>query len=68
MNCFDCDSDGQATSAVAICANCGAAVCAAHATTSPQMVQFQNGLGMRTQAGRARQIHCPTCTATRATV
>ncbi len=36
MNCFDCAALGDPTPAVAICADCGAAVCAAHAHVSPR--------------------------------
>ena len=30
MNCFDCAAHGQAVHAVAVCADCGAAVCLDH--------------------------------------
>ena len=31
MNCFDCAAHGQHADAVAVCADCGAAVCLDHA-------------------------------------
>ena len=36
MNCFDCAALGDTAPAVAICADCGASVCAAHARVSPR--------------------------------
>ena len=35
MNCFDCASLGDHVDAVAICADCGAAVCHDHAHVTP---------------------------------
>ena len=34
MNCFDCASLGHSTDAVAVCADCGAALCHDHAHVS----------------------------------
>lgn len=68
MKCFDCDSEGRVCDAVAVCTSCGAAMCAAHATSSPLAVERLNGLGVRTLPHAARQMHCPTCTAARTTV
>jgi Uncharacterized protein conserved in archaea (DUF2180) len=34
MNCFDCAALGQPTEAVAVCADCGAALCHDHAHTT----------------------------------
>ena len=31
MNCFDCSAIGESSTAVAVCRDCGAAVCADHA-------------------------------------
>ena len=36
MNCFDCASHGITTAAVAICADCGAALCVDHAHVEPR--------------------------------
>lgn len=65
MKCFDCDSEGRVADAVAVCNSCGAAVCSAHATSSPRSVERPNGLGVRTLPRSARQMHCPTCTTAR---
>jgi len=35
MNCFDCAALGHSAAAVAICGDCGAAVCQDHALMSP---------------------------------
>ena len=36
MNCFDCAALGDQVSAVAICADCGAAICQRHAHVTPR--------------------------------
>lgn len=35
MNCYDCDRQGHVSPAVAICHDCGAGICARHATEAP---------------------------------
>ena len=61
MNCFDCDANGLATPAVAVCNGCGAAMCTDHSTASPRSVQRPNGLGQSSTGRSARQMQCVTC-------
>ncbi|SEN88305.1 DUF2180 family protein [Actinacidiphila rubida] len=61
MNCFDCDTSGLATPAVAVCNGCGAGMCSGHSTSMPRSVQRPNGLGQSATPRSARQMHCATC-------
>jgi hypothetical protein len=36
MNCYDCTAHGHATPAVAVCLDCGVAVCADHSVLTPR--------------------------------
>ncbi|MEU8995522.1 DUF2180 family protein [Streptomyces caniferus] len=61
MNCYDCaTSDGNAA-AVAICRNCGAALCERHAWSAPQTVVRVAGVGQSTLPEPARRIVCTVC-------
>ncbi|MGW2024962.1 DUF2180 family protein [Streptomyces decoyicus] len=48
MNCYDCTPTGNAA-AVAICRNCGAALCHRHAWSAPQTVTRVQGVGRRAE-------------------
>ena len=64
MNCFDCSITGTTTSAVAVCHDCGAAVCLEHSFVR------QHHLTRTATINRiivvepaARFVRCATCTA-----
>lgn len=61
MNCFDCDANGLASPAVAVCNGCGAAMCSEHSMSSPRSVKRPNGLGQSSSGRTARQMHCAAC-------
>jgi hypothetical protein len=66
MNCFDCAALGDATAAVAICADCGAALCAAHAHVTPRWLtrtMVINRVVAVEPPGRT--IRCTVCQAAR---
>ncbi|WP_078532528.1 DUF2180 family protein [Streptomyces hokutonensis] len=60
MNCYDCP-DSIATSAVAVCIRCGAAVCREHAHTSHNPAQDVVGTGRATHDAPLRHITCLAC-------
>ena len=62
MNCFDCAALGDQASAVAICADCGAAVCQRHAHVTPRWLTRTVVIN-RTMAVEppARTIRCGVC-------
>lgn len=60
MNCYDCVPD-NGTAAVAICRNCGAALCPEHAFSAPQTVVQVHGVGKTTMPEMARRIVCLIC-------
>ncbi len=64
MNCFDCAALGDAIPAAAICAGCGAAVCAAHAHVTPRWLTctmvFNRVVAVEPPA---RVIRCGVCQA-----
>ncbi|KOG44263.1 DUF2180 family protein [Streptomyces decoyicus] len=60
MNCYDCTPAGNAA-AVAICRNCGAALCHQHAWSAPQTVTRVQGVGQSTLPDPARRIVCKIC-------
>ena len=66
MNCFDCAALGEQTAGVAICADCGAAVCPAHAHVTPRWLTRTMVID-RTVAIEppARTICCTVCQAAR---
>ena len=64
MNCYDCSIDGTTLPAVAVCHDCGAAVCTNHAITTVRRVTRMVPLGRRIPAGpAARTVRCVTCDA-----
>ncbi len=62
MNCFDCASLGHSLDAVAVCADCGAAICHGHAHVSPHWLS-RTGVINRTVRVEppARTIRCGVC-------
>jgi hypothetical protein len=66
MNCFDCAALGDVTTAVAVCADCGAAVCAAHAHVTPRWLTSTMVINRIVAVEPpARTIRCPVCQAAR---
>ena len=64
MNCFDCAALGDATPAVATCADCGAAVCPAHARVAARWLTRTVPISRVVVAEvPARTIRCGICQA-----
>jgi hypothetical protein len=62
MNCYDCASLGRHQQAVAVCVDCGAAVCPDHAITAPHwLTRTQPILRIEQVEPPARLIRCATC-------
>jgi hypothetical protein len=64
MNCFDCSSLDHCTDAVAVCGDCGAALCHDHAHISPHWLT-RTAVTNRTVIVEppARTIRCGVCQA-----
>ena len=62
MNCFDCVGLGHTTAAVAVCVDCGAAVCYAHAYVAARWLT-RTAVINRTVVVEppARTIRCSLC-------
>jgi hypothetical protein len=62
MNCFDCAALNRAVPAVAICLDCGAAVCHNHAHVTPRWLTYTATINrsVRVQPP-TRSIRCTTC-------
>ena len=66
MNCFDCAALGDLTPAVAVCADCGAGACAAHARVSPRWLTRVMAINRVVAVEPpARTIRCAVCQAAR---
>ncbi len=66
MNCFDCAALGHPAGAVAICADCGAAVCSAHAHVTPRWLTRTMVINRVVAVEPpARTIRCTVCQAAR---
>ena len=66
MNCFDCAAIGRAETAVAVCADCGAAVCPRHAQVSARWLTRTAALNRTIVIDTpARTIRCTVCQAAR---
>ena len=64
MNCFDCASLGQFTDAVAVCADCGAAICHDHAHVSARWLTRTAVINRIVNVEPpARTIWCDACEA-----
>ena len=64
MNCFDCAALGESAHAVAVCQECGAALCSDHAHVAPRWLIYSAVIN-RTVAVEppARTIRCGMCQA-----
>ena len=66
MNCFDCAALGGHAAAVAICADCGAAVCPAHAHVTARWLTRTTVINrVVVVEPPARTIRCGVCQAAR---
>ena len=66
MKCFDCDALGAHAAAVAICADCGAAVCAGHAHVTARWLTRTMVINRVVAVEPpARTIRCAVCQAAR---
>jgi hypothetical protein len=66
VDCFDCAALSRATSAVAVCADCGAGTCPEHARVIPRWLTRIMPIGRPERAGPpARVIRCAVCQAAR---
>ena len=66
MNCFDCDALGTSTPAVAVCADCGAAMCHDHAQVTARWLTRTAVINRVVQVEPpARSIRCGLCQAAR---
>ncbi len=64
MNCFDCAALGHSTHAVAVCADCGAALCREHALVSPHWLTRAAVINRTVNVEPpARLIRCRVCQA-----
>jgi hypothetical protein len=64
VNCFDCAALGRHRPAVATCADCGAAICAAHAQVTARWLTRTMPINRVVAAGPpARTIRCGLCQA-----
>ena len=67
MNCYDCATTGSYREAVAICVDCGAAVCVEHAVnTRHWLTRTQALLRVERVDPPARAMRCGTCHAAHA--
>ncbi|GAA4891556.1 DUF2180 family protein [Streptomyces coeruleoprunus] len=57
MNCYECD---EPTTAVAICQQCGVAVCREHVRLHAEEISDSVGPGPAQRAS-ARRVTCPVC-------
>jgi hypothetical protein len=63
MNCFDCASHGLQVPAVAVCVDCGAAVCLDHADIAPRWLTYTVPINRIVRVETpARSIRCGLCT------
>ncbi|MFF1714671.1 DUF2180 family protein [Streptomyces sp. NPDC058268] len=61
MNCYDCHQLGTNTAAIAVCRNCGGALCPAHIKVTAQEIHRHDGMGLSTLKQGARRLTCLTC-------
>lgn len=61
MECYECAREGTAAAAVAVCRECGAAVCVRHVRTEETEILKPAGMGKVTSDQSARRLTCPVC-------
>ena len=63
MNCFDCAAHGEVSTAVAICAGCGAGLCPDHAHVEPRWLTRSAVINRAVVVDPpARVVRCGVCT------
>jgi hypothetical protein len=66
VNCFDCAALGRTETAVALCADCGAAVCSRHAQVTARWLTRSAAINRTVVVETpARTIRCCVCQAAR---
>ena len=63
MNCFDCATESRDVMAVAVCRDCGMALCVKHARVAPRAVRHHAGVGVASAPGTGRRAVCGVCDA-----
>lgn len=62
MNCYDCETQATTITAVAVCHDCGAGVCAHHASVSEHHLTVTRALNMRIPTDPPqRRVRCLVC-------
>ncbi|UQA92009.1 DUF2180 family protein [Streptomyces halobius] len=61
MECYECHSLHRSASAVAVCRECGVALCEGHLYVETQPMSKKAGLGKSTSEVPARRVVCPAC-------
>ena len=62
MNCYDCHHNGRQTAAIAICHDCGAALCPDHATEGSRNLSVVRATSWQTPVEPPqRRTRCHTC-------
>jgi hypothetical protein len=64
VNCYDCALRAMSTSAVAVCVDCGVAVCVEHAGVTPRRVTRTVAMNRTVAVGPVtRTVRCHPCQA-----
>ncbi|MGW8378003.1 DUF2180 family protein [Streptomyces sp. ODS28] len=61
MDCYDCLADRRTATAVCVCAQCGAGLCADHVRAGTREVHGTASPGRVTHGLAARRLLCGTC-------
>ncbi|MFE9390700.1 DUF2180 family protein [Streptomyces sp. NPDC006784] len=61
MHCYDCFKEGTETSALAVCVDCGAAVCNRHLHSDPEPVRRSMSVGQVWSSSDSRRMICLVC-------
>ncbi|MER6618522.1 DUF2180 family protein [Streptomyces xantholiticus] len=61
MDCYECHSLDRSTTAVAVCRECGVALCSRHLHVETHEMYREAGMGKSTSDIPARRIVCPAC-------
>ncbi|MFE0632660.1 DUF2180 family protein [Streptomyces sp. NPDC058864] len=61
MDCFDCAQGSRRTTAIAVCHQCGAGLCEAHAHVGTVVIERLATMGKTTSQQPAREIACRPC-------
>jgi hypothetical protein len=64
MNCYDCQHNGRRTAAIAVCHDCGAALCHDHTAEDAHQLAVVQATSWKTPVEPPqRRIRCHTCAA-----